>query len=460
MGRSMLQFSNATARVGLLFDQEWDEVAHARLAREEGWRFDRAGFDLFAFPSNVSLIGFDIEAFAARQARRARRRGWAGIVSHQEHFGALAAALAAEACGLPGNRPEAVLACQHKLHMRRVLARIAPEVNPEFAELDAVYGGPVPEGIAYPRFVKPVRAAFSVLARRVNSRDELHAHTRFSWRELWVIRHLIEPFERVARRRLPEAGSAHRMMLEEPVRGCQYNLDGFVHRGAMHVLGVVDSLMYPGTQAFMRFELPSRLPAGVQVRATEVARRFLAAVGYDHGLFNMEFIHDPVTDRLTVVEFNPRLASQFGDLYRRVLGIDPHRIGLALATGADPLAVPRVAPTVGAAASFVYRAFAPDEVRPAPGPAQRSRLAQAFPEAMLFCYPKHGHSLARDFKWLGSHRYGIVHLGGRDTAELYERCAQASSLLGWPAPLDAPLPRCAPEWEAPAGALQGVAVGS
>ena len=34
--------------------------------------------------------------------------------------------------------------------------------------------------------------------------------------------------------------------------------------------GVVDAVMYPGTQAFMRWEHPSRLAAAVQRRALEV----------------------------------------------------------------------------------------------------------------------------------------------------------------------------------------------
>lgn len=443
--------ARGSPRIGLLFDFDWDRLAHDRLCREQGWQFDRAGFDLFSFPSNVRLAWADVERFAARQARRARRRGWAGVVSHQEHFGALAAALTAEIAGLPGNRPEAVLACQHKLHARRVLQRVAPEANPAFELLDAAYGDPIPDGITYPRFVKPVRAAFSVLARHVASHAELQAHTRFGWRELWVIRHLVEPFDRIARRRLPEAGSAHRLILEEPVRGRQYNLDGFVWRGRMHVLGVVDAVMVPGTQAFMRFELPSRLPQPVAARAAEVARRFLAEVGFDHGLFNMEFVHDAANDRLTVIEFNPRLASQFGDLYRRVHGVDPHAIGLALAAGADPLALPRVQPPSGAAASFVYRAFAPDQVAGAPTPARRAALREAFPDALLFSFPKHGQALARDFKWLGSHRYGIVHLGGRDRADLARRCREASALLGWPAPLAGEPEALAqpPAWPAP-----------
>ena len=74
---------------------------------------------------------------------------------------------------------------------------------------------------------------------------------------------------------------------------------------------------------------------------------------------------------------------------------------------------------------------------------QRRRLDQEFPDALLFMFPKRGHSLARDFKWLGSHRYGIVHLGGRDVADLQRRCLEASALLGWPAPLHH-------DWERPA----------
>jgi biotin carboxylase len=420
-------------RLGLLFDYEWDARAHEAL--DTRYRYDRAGFDLFSFPSNARLISFDLETFAARQSRRARQRGWAGVVSHHEQFGALAAALVAESAGLPGTTPEAVIACQHKLHARRVLQAVCPEANLRFSELEAQYGGPIPEGLAYPSYVKPVKAAFSVLARPVRHARELHEHTRFGRRELWVIRRLVEPFERIAQQRMPGCGTAHRMMLEEPVRAAQYNLDGYVFDGRLQVLGIVDAVMYPGTQAFMRWDMPSRLPAAVAARAAEVARKFLHAVGFTHGLFNMEFFHDPASDRLAVIEFNPRLASQFGDLYRRVHGVDAHAIGLALALGQDPSTLPRAEPTAGAAASFVYRTFDVREaVPPMPSPRQQTRLAREFPDAMLFMFPKTGHSLARDFKWLGSHRYAIVHLGGRDAIDLRRRCEAASAILGWPAP--------------------------
>ena len=431
----------AAPRVGALFAYDFDAVALDALAAIPPHpQFDRAGFDLFSFPSNAGLIGFDLERFAARQAARARRRGWAGVMSTQEQFGALAAALVAERAGLPGTRPEAVLAAQHKLHARRVLAEVAPEANVGFAPLEAEYGGPIPEGLAYPAFVKPVKAAFSVLAREVASRGELHAHTRFGRRELWVIRRLVEPFERVARQRLPQAGSAHRMLLEEPLPAAtpQFNLDGWVFDGRTHLLGVVDAVMYPGTNAFMRWELPSRLPEGVQRRALDVAQRFLRAIGFTHGLFNMEFFHDPARDRLAVIEFNPRLASQFTDLYRRVLGVDPFALQLALALGRDPASVPRARPSAGAAASLVYRAFDAAAVPRQPDAAARAALVREFDDALLFGFPKQGHGLERDFKWLGSHRYGCLHLGGADEADLRRRAERASALLGWPAPYATP----------------------
>ena len=61
-------------RVGLLFSHDWDALGFAQQAA--AFQFDEAGFDLFSFPSNARLIGFDLQRFAAAQARRARARGW------------------------------------------------------------------------------------------------------------------------------------------------------------------------------------------------------------------------------------------------------------------------------------------------------------------------------------------------------------------------------------------------
>jgi hypothetical protein len=222
------------------------------------------------------------------------------------------------------------------------------------------------------------------------------------------------------------------MLLEQPVDAPQYNLDGYVFGGEVRALGVCDAVMYPGTAAFQRFEHPSRLPERVQQRALDVATRFLQAVGFDHGFFNMEFFYDAGTDALKVIEFNPRLASQLADLYRRVAGIDAHAGSLALARGADPQCAMRCRPSAGAAASFVFRTFDTATVPGTPTNGRLRRFFERFPDAWLQVMPKQGRGLQRDFKWLGSHRYGVLHLGGDDAFDLHDRYARACLLLGWP----------------------------
>lgn len=425
----------ASSRPGktlVLFNYDWDQAAFAALAKT--WPHLSEGFDLFSFPSNANLVWFDIERYVSRWAKRAARKGIQGVVSNHEQFGVLAAALLAERMGWPGTPVNAVLSCQHKLYAREVLSRVCPEANTGFAKMQAAYGEAVPTDLKYPLFVKPVKAAFSVLAREVKSTADLHQHTRFGTWELWVIRHLVEPFERIMQKRLPTAGTAHSLMLEQTVNAPQHCLDGYVYQGKVHRLGVVDVDMYPGTQAFMRWDYPSQLPVHVQEQATQVAARFLHEVGFTHGMFNMEFFHDPATSKLTVIEFNPRLASQFSDLYQRVNGLQLHAYALALAHDQDPTTVPRRRPTAGAAASFVYRHFDSKSLPSMPDGLQTRVFHEAYPDALLFTFRKSKGSIARDYKWLGSYRYGIVHLGGSDAHDLRRRCEVASSLLGWTAP--------------------------
>ena len=426
----------------LLFNYDWDATGAQALA-EKGHRFDSRGFDLFSFPSNANLPLFDMDRFVAKLSGQATKHGWTAVSSQHEQFGALAAALLAEKMGWPGTSPKAVAACQHKIYARQILQKVAPEANVPFQRLLSAYGEDVPEGLQYPLFVKPVKAAFSVLAQVVRSRDELQAFTRFGMYELWVIKHLVRPFEDVCKRLLPDAGTAHSMMLEEPVqhaRGVQYSLDGVAFNGEIKPLGIVDSVMYPGTQAFMRFDYPSRLPSIAQAQAIDVAQRFLQAVGFTHGLFNMEFFYCAETQSLKVIEFNPRMASQFADLYQRVDGLNLHAMAIELAHGRDPWALQREPSSAGAASSFVYRVFddrathLPQRIPPMPSTAQIQQLQTHFPDHLFLQFPKAGHSLARDFKWLGSYRYGIVHLGARDAQDLQERCQRISGILGWPAP--------------------------
>jgi hypothetical protein len=159
----------------VLFNYDWDLAGFARNA--PAWPHDVAGFDLFSFPSNAHLAWFDMTRFVERLARQAERRGWNAVVSNHEQFGALAAALLAERMGWPGTP----VACGAGLPAQATRARShgtrpAPMPTCGFAPLARALRRPGTRGpVAYPTFVKPVKAAFSVLARTVHSRQELHA---------------------------------------------------------------------------------------------------------------------------------------------------------------------------------------------------------------------------------------------------------------------------------------------
>ena len=416
----------------VLFGYDWDQIEFRKLSRE--WAQLHAGFDLFSFPSNARLAWFDMDRFSTLAAKRARLQGARAVVSNHEQFGALCAALVAEKMRWPGTPVEAVLACQHKLYARGILERVAPEANIPFRRLEAAYNTAIPEGLDYPTFVKPVKAAFSVLARTVHSHQALTDHTQFSKREMWILRRLVEPFEKVAQQRLPGAGTAHSLMIEERLQGRQYCLDGYCLDGKIHCLGIIDAIMYPGTNAFMRWDYPSHLTEKLQHQAETIAARFLREIGYTHGFFNMEFSLEEPGDQIKVIEINPRMAAQFSDLYKRVDGKNLHEMATALSHGIDPATLTVSEPTAACAASFVYRSFDPTAHVYMPTAGEKRAFKAAYPDGLLLQFPKLSSQIRWDFKWLGSYRFGIIHLGGESPADLARRCEHASSMLGWTAP--------------------------
>jgi hypothetical protein len=422
-------------KVLILFDYDWDSLGFS--AHDDRVDFESLGFDLFSFPNNARLLNFSIRNFIAglknRYSGEFAEGRLSGVVSNNEQFGALAAALLAESLGLPGTPPAAIIRLQHKYFCRQLIQQVAPEANLKQVLLPSEQSKLPDVALEFPLFTKPIKAAFSVLAREVADLPALQKHLTFGWFEEIIIRRLIKPFDDVAFDYLPARVGAWNMVAEEVYRAPQFNLDGYVVDGEVRLLGVVDEIMYPGTQAFMRFAYPSRLPTSVQARALEAARKVLAVAGFTRGMFNMEFFYCEQRDELKIIEFNPRLASQLADIYLKVDGVDVYGINLALALGENPDRVPKREPLGSHAASFVFRCF-DERVPPPPRTSGRAWLATAEPEAVLMSFLKSKPGLKRELKWLGSHRFGTLNMHGRDENDLRERYFSACNALGWPSP--------------------------
>ena len=404
-------------RILVLFPKEWDRLEFARPEYRGRYEFVYAGFDLFRFPENARLLGFDVFRFIGELVARFRRERIDGVISNNEYFGALVAAVVAEKLGLPGNDPRVVLTAQHKFYARAAMARIAPEASPRYAAFAYTVSRREDFPFDFPCFVKPVKATFSVLARRVDNLAELRRHLTFWPLEKYLIKRLVKPFNDLLPWYTEFRIDAHHMIAEELLAGHQFNLDGYVHGGDVRVLGVIDENMYPGTYAFSSFEYPSRAPAAVQERLKALAARVLAGIGYRHGFFNIEIAWDPHTDQLRLIEINPRMASQLACFYEWVDGVNPYRALLELATGETPR-LEREAPKYRHAASFAFRKFDGKPLSAHPSDEQVARVRHEYPEARLMLYLKRGASLAREMKWLGSYRYAILNMGASSSDDL------------------------------------------
>ena len=407
-------------RILVLFPKEWDRLEFERPEYADRYEFVYAGFDLFRFPQNLQLGWFDTFRFINEIVARFRRERIDGVFSNNEYFGALIAAVVAEKLGLPGNDPRVVLTAQHKFYARKTYGSIAPEVGVRYAAFPYSIERREDFPLEFPCFVKPVKATFSVLARRVDTFAQLKRHLRFWPFEKYVIKRLVRPFNDLLPWYTDFTVDAHNMIAEEILPGVQVNLDGYVHEGKVTVLGVIDENMYPGTYAFQSFKYPSRVPAEAQAQMRELAAKVLNGIGYRYGFFNLELAWDPDTGRMRLIEINPRMASQLACFYEWVDGVSPYDALFALACGEAPR-LQRAAPQYRHAASFALRKFDGTPLRSHPTREQVERVRRDYPDARLMLYLKRGAALAREMKWLGSYRYAVVNMGGGSTDDMQQR---------------------------------------
>jgi biotin carboxylase len=194
---------------------------------------------------------------------------------------------------------------------------------------------------------------------------------------------------------------------------------------------VVDSIVHPEHKSFVRFDYPSSLPEGVQRRMHDVCRRTVLAQRLEATAFNVELFYDAASDRIAIIEVNPRLCGQFGDLYEKVDGFHGYALAAAVACGERP-ALPRGRGRYRRAASVPLRVYEDAHVARAPT-ADDVRAAEAlFPGTLVWNEVHDGQDLGalRVQEDGVSVRYAVLALGGEDLADIERRTAAVRARLG------------------------------
>jgi len=365
---------------------------------------------------------WDLDLVAYVDHMTARLRGRiSGVTSSSDYPGAVVAGAIATRLGLAGTEPRTLVACAHKYQARLVQQRVAPEATPGFALLDGHAARTGECAIGFPCFVKPVKSAYSVLARRLEDAAALRrflaqpAVAEFCRYYLHLFKQMLELYSDV-----PADG---RLFLAETVlHGSQVTVEGWQAHGAVHVLGISDSEVDPETGSFRRFVFPSHVAAPVQERMRELAGRVVEALGLRETFFNIEMMYDAATDHIGIIEINPRLCGQFGDLYEKVLGVHSYEMALELAAAGRPR-LPAGAGTYAVAASVPLRLFAPARVERVPTVRELEAAEALFPGTLIWNECEAGQELA-DFDRIEdgmSCRYAVINLGAADRESLEAR---------------------------------------
>jgi biotin carboxylase len=368
--------------------------------------------------------GLDILSLIEAKIERYKGSDLSGITSAVGYPGMPVAAIMAERLRLAGPKVECVLRCEHKYYSRVAQRELVPSATPSFRLVP-------PEGldgdqldISFPLFLKPVKSCFSINAQKISSLPELRRAAATGL----LPESFLRPFDDLLRAHTDYEFDASHLLAESLLEGAQVSLEGYAFGGRVRVLGIIDSVMFPGTISFERFVYPSRLPAEVQGRMARIAETFIGGIGYDNALFNMELMYNPATDEIHIIEINPKIASQFPDLFEKVDGTSSYVPLLQIALGEEP-AFARGRGDFKLAASCVLRTFADKRVLRVPSAEQLAELARTFPDARVEVAVAAGDLLSDIMQDGKSFRYGLINIGANSPAELDAKLAHCENFL-------------------------------
>lgn len=336
-----------------------------------------------------------------------------GVISADDYPGSMIASIVAEAWNLPGPPPMANLRFQHKYHARRFQQVVVPRATPRFALHDGTRS--LCE-IGLPAFVKPVKSFFSIGAYSVATEEEF----KIACQRATLPPAFFAPLRALFEKHTDLSFGPPSVLVEELLHGHQATLEGYMFQGEVVTLGVVDSIMFPGTLAFERFDYPSQLPESICSRMAQIATTLMRSSGFDNGIFNIEFMYDSERDSVHIIEVNPRMASQFADLYEKVDGFNTYQVQIDLALGIRPR-LTREAGSYRMASSCVLRVFEDRLVEQVPSDDEIAHIFWQYPQTRIEILATPGRRLSQEFQDGHSFRYGLINLGGHDHEQIQKK---------------------------------------
>jgi len=334
--------------------------------------------------------------------------------------------------GLPTPSLESVLYCESKYWSRIAHEQAVPECTPPFQGLDPYSDDPVADlRMDYPFWLKPTTAFSSYLGFRIEGEQQFRDAMATIRENIHVF---AEPFDYIMnecqhRDRLPADGSGATVLAEGLIGGSLCTLEGYVHGGEVVTYAVIDSLRGSNNVSFLSYQYPSQLPEGIQNRMKSHADKILRHIDLDHTPFNMEFFWDPLTDRIWLLEINPRISKSHCPIFQMATGASHHEVAIDIALGRRP-DFPRPEGRFPMAAKFMPRVYGDAKVTRVPSEAEIEAIHRHYPELIVHVYVEEGMWLS-ELRGQDMYSYEIADLfiGAADEPELHAKFRETMQLL-------------------------------
>lgn len=286
-----------------------------------------------------------------------------GIVCHWDFPAVFIHSILCQEYALPAPSLVSLLKCAHKYWGRLEQQRIVPECTPEFSIVDPFDDHALEKiTVDFPFWLKPIKGYSSVLGFHVTNPGDFDYAIEESRK---TIGELGDPFNNILGRvDLPadlQQINGNAMIAEQYISGKEFAPEGHVQHGKCHVHGLIDMVIGSNGKSFERYEYPSTAPESVQQRAVDLTQKLMENIGFDNGCFNIEFFWNEDTDRLWIVEVNPRISQSHSYLFEKVNGMSNHEIAISVALGEKPHFSGKGGP-FRCAAKFLHRRYSKENM--------------------------------------------------------------------------------------------------
>ncbi len=334
---------------------------------------------------------------------------------------------------LPAPSLASLLKCDHKYWSRLEQQKAAPENTPDFCAVDPFDDQALDKvTLDFPFWIKPVKGYSSMLGFRINNAKDFEnamAETRRT------IKTLGDPFNNILHRiQLPvelQNIDGNTMIAEQYITGMEFAPEGYVQKGECHVHGLIDMVIGENGKSFERYEYPSTAPESVQNRAIEVCDKVMKQIGFDNGCFNIEFFWNRETDKLWIVEINPRISQSHSYLFEKVKGMSNHEVAISVALGEQPHFDQSMGP-FKRAAKFLHRRYDKRNMiaTQVPEQADIEAFQKEQPDTLVYPRLQQGMQLA-EMKEQDPYSYVIadILIAAQSRDELEQKYRQASARL-------------------------------